>query len=74
MIYCIQFNDFASHVIRLGYRLKLVTEQHSIYENANGDIVMVEGANGQTLPEMLANNALDAAELPVPMWDVFWCD
>jgi hypothetical protein len=74
MIYCVDFDEVERHLSRLGFRRAGRTERNSLFRRAD-DIVIIHAPNVDGhVPEILVNDAFDAAGLPCPAWHVFWCD
>ena len=69
MIYCIRFEDVVAH-LQLGFRPAAATSESRIFRRLSIRGPNVDG----DVPEILVNDAFDAAGLQPPAWDVFWCD
>ena len=64
MIYCVRFGEVVEALERDGF----IAGSHLLV--AVGRVPNLDG----NLPEMLVNDAFEAAGLTSPRWDVFWCD
>lgn len=74
MIYCIRFEDVVAHLEQLGFRPAEATSESRIFRRS-GERLSIRGPNvNGDVPEILVNDAFDAAGLQPPAWDVFWCD
>ena len=66
MIYCVRFADIVAHLNGLGFRLVDQTEATVAFA-LGPDRLVIRGPNVHGhLPEMVVNDAFDAAELTPP--------
>ena len=74
MIYCVAFRDVEAYLAALGY--KPIDQTPNTVVFARGlDVLTVRKPNLRGgVPEILINDAFDAADIPPPKWDLFWCD
>lgn len=74
MIYCVRFRALEEHLYRLGFALFRATSITRVYRRgAEAFTIRAPNVNGD-LPEIIVDEALNGAGLPVPAWDVHWCD
>ena len=75
MIHCVRFVDVVAFLERGGFAEAGRTEASCIFRHPDGRQVIVRRPNVDGhVPEILVDDAFDAAGLPPPRWDVFWCD
>lgn len=74
MIYCVAFSDVDHHLRSLGLSYVETRDGICIYEKGDEDFAIREPNVNGDLPEMIVNDALNGAGLPVPSWTVRWCD
>lgn len=75
MIYCIKFSDVEEHLNRLGFAPSGRTEATVRFRAPSGTLITLRAPNIHgDVPEVLINDAFDAAGLAPPSWVVFWCD
>lgn len=74
MIYCVRHAQGVAYLRELHFDLMGRTDEAELY--AAGDRVISirrPNVNGD-VPENLVADAFDAAGLPLPPWNVHWCD
>ena len=75
MIYCVRFSEVAGTLRQRGYVEVDRSDIAVVFENNSAHRVSIHPQNRDGhLPEILVNDAFDAAGLEPPAWDVFWCD
>lgn len=74
MIYCVRYEDVVTHLDSIGFRQTNQTAEGRTFRRGI-DRLSLRGPNQDGhVPEILVNDAFDAAGLTPPAWDVFWCD
>ena len=75
MIYCVRFEDVASHLHATGYREVARTERTVLFVRADGVRLLVRAPNVDgNVPESLVLDAFETAGLQPPDIRTFWCD
>ena len=74
MIYCVKFDLIAAHLSDLEFRFVEQTGYTLQYERGDELFTIRAWNENGDLPEIIVNDAFDAAGLPVPQWTVHWCD
>lgn len=75
MTYCVRFREVAEALASVSYRDVDRIEGVVIFEHPQGRRLYLHAPNENgDIPEMLVNDAFDAAGLDPPAWNVFWCD
>ena len=75
MIYCVGFSEVTAYLEGIGLKEAGRVERHVIFRGAGNELLILREPNENGhLPEMLVNDAFDAARIPPPQWNVFWCD
>ncbi len=75
MIYCIAHGYILAYLGGLGFSEIGSTEEAISFEAPGGRRIVIRKANENGhIPEVLVADAFDTAGVPMPAWDVFWCD
>lgn len=75
MIYCIRFADVVADLAVRDYVEIDRSDIAVIFQNSSARRLYIRPPNQDGhVPEILVNDAFDAAGLIPPAWDVFWCD
>ena len=74
MIYCVRDEDVVAYILAEGFRqIGGSAEGRAFVKEDLRLSVRAPNQDGH-IPEILVNDAFDAAGLVPPTWDVFWCD
>ncbi|BCM81581.1 hypothetical protein [Methylobacterium indicum] len=80
MIHCIRFADVAAYLARLGFAHLGVAGEAHVFEHPNrpGELppfcsIHMPNHRGM-VTELSVNDSFYAAEIPVPDFDLEWCD
>lgn len=74
MIYCVTYEQVEGHLLSIGFS-EIDRGDLTIDFEREGELLVLRAPNvNGHVPEVLVNDAFDAAGIAPPQWDVFWCD
>ena len=74
MIYCVRDADILAHLETAGFtQIGETPEGRAFMRGSEALTIRLPNLDGN-IPEILVNDAFDAAGLTPPKWDVFWRD
>lgn len=74
MIYCVRYEDVVATLNGLGFASIGIDEGAEAFVcDVRLFSIRLPNVNGD-LPEIIVNNAFEAAGLVPPTWNTFWCD
>jgi hypothetical protein len=70
VVWCVAFKEIEAYLNSLGYFEASRVDHHIIFRNAAGGLFTIREPEGGLLPELLVNDAFEAAQLAPPEWKV----
>jgi hypothetical protein len=70
VVWCVAFGEIEAYLKSLGYFEVGRVEHHVIFRSAAGSLFTIRAPEGGLLPELLVNDAFEAAQLAPREWKV----